>query len=347
MIVGSAPQPAWLARPFDFMTEWRLSGESLEEGQDDAVRLALDDQHDAGVDIVTDGEQRRRHYVWSFCEGLSGIDSEQRKDMPMRGGRYRRPAPVVTGPVRRPRPITLDAFRFTREHTGRPVKVTLPSPMTLADSLFDEHYRDRRTLALELAKLLNEEAAELAEAGCEIVQLDEPCFNIYLDEMEEWGIQAMEDALSGVRAKTAVHVCYGYGVGHWVEWKAENTDWRQYERVLPLLATSTVDQISVECAASGVHSSVLALAEGKELAVGVIDCGSEEVETPEVVAARLRLALRHVPPERLFPSTDCGLKPRSRVASRWKMRALADGARIVRQELSQRSVTSGSVAHGG
>ncbi len=337
MIVGSLPRPEWLARPLDFMTDWRLSGPVLAEGQDDAVRLAMNDQHEAGIDILTDGEQRRRHYVWSFCEGLTGIDSEHRKEMPMRGGRYTRLAPVVTGPVRRPNGVTLEAFRFMKEHTTQPVKVTLPSPMTLADSLFDEHYRDRRTLALEMAKLLNEEACELADAGCDIVQLDEPCFNIYLDDMEEWGIQAVEDVIKGVTAKTAVHVCYGYGVGHWVEWKARNQDWRQYERVLPLLATSAVDQISVECAASSVHSAVLALARGKDLAVGVINCGTEQVETSDVVAARIRLALQHVAPQNLYPSTDCGLMPRSRPVARAKMKALADGARIVRQELTHES----------
>lgn len=335
MIVGSLPRPSWLAEPFDFMTEWRLPDELLKEGQDDGVLLAIDDQREAGLDILTDGEQRRRHYVWTFCEGLTGIDVDRRKEMPMRGGRYHRLAPVVTGPVRRPGPVMVEALTFLKAHTTAPVKVTLPSPMTLVDSLVDEHYGDRKALAFELAKALNEEACALTEAGCDIVQFDEPCFNIYLDEVEEWGIPALEEAVKGVRAKTAVHICYGYGVGHWVEWKAQNTDWTQYQHVLPLLRTTTIDQISVECAASAVDPSVLALAKGKDVMVGVIDCGTEDVETPDTVAARIRTALQYVTPDQLFPSTDCGLMPRSRSAARAKMNALAAGARIVRAELSE------------
>lgn len=333
--VGSLPRPSWLAEPMDFMTEWRLAGSALAEGQDDGVLLAVLDQQEAGIDILTDGEQRRRHYVWGFCEGLSGIDFSARREMPMRGGRYRRSAPVVTGPVRRDRSVTVDALKFLKAHTDNPVKVTLPSPMTLTDSLVDDYLGDRKALAFELAKVLNDEACELAEAGCDIVQFDEPCFNIYVDEVETWGLPALEDAVKGVKTKTAVHVCYGYGVGHWVEWKAQNTDWSQYHDVLPLLRTSSIDQISLECAASGVDPSVLALAKGKEIMVGVIDCGTEEVETPEIVAGRIRDALQYVDPDKLYPCTDCGLMPRSRAASRAKMNALAVGAQIVRGELTQ------------
>jgi len=206
--------------------------------------------------------------------------------------------------------------------------------MTTADTLADEHYGSRRELAMDLARLLNEEACELAENGCDIVQFDEPCFNIYLDEVEEWGIRTLERAAQGVRAKTAVHICYGYGVGPVLKWKNSNTDWSHYSRTLPLLRTSAISQISVECAASGVDPSVLALARGKDLMVGVIDVGTEDVEAPETVAARIRIALQYVAPDKLYPSTDCGMAPRSRSAARGKMKALEDGAALVRAELS-------------
>jgi 5-methyltetrahydropteroyltriglutamate--homocysteine methyltransferase len=336
MIVGSLPRPSWLAEPGQVFTSWRLEGTSLAEGQDDAVVLAVGDQHEAGLDIVTDGEQRRRHYIWGFCDGLTGFDFSRLVGIPTRGGRYRTltPAPRLSGRVRRPHPVMVDAVRFVKRHTTKPVKVSLPGPMTITDSVADEYYRNRRTLAFELARVLNDEAIELAEAGCDIVQFDEPCFNIYLDEVDEWGIQALEEAVRGVRATTAVHICYGYGIPVVLAWKKKNTDWTHYHHTLPLLQTSTIDQISVECAASGVDPAVLALARGKDVMVGVIDVGTEEVETSEVVAARIRTALGYVASEHLYPCTDCGLMPRSRNAARAKMRALADGARIVRAELA-------------
>lgn len=335
MIVGSLPRPTWLAPAGQVYVSWKLEGETLREGQDDAVLLAIADQEAAGLSIVTDGEQRRRHYIWGFCEGLSGLDFERLVPIDTRGGRYgtQVAAARVIGPIRRPRPVLLEALRFLKRHTTRPVKVTLPGPMTTADTLADEYYGNRRTLATELAKVLNEEALELAENGCNIIQFDEPCFNIYLDDVEEWGIRALEEAAKGVRAKTAVHICYGYGVPQVLQWKSKNTDWSHYWRTLPLLRTSTIDMISVECAASGVDPAVLAEAKGKELMVGVIDVGTEEVETAATVAARIRTALQYVDADRLYPCTDCGMIPRSRPAARGKMKALADGAWIVRSEL--------------
>jgi 5-methyltetrahydropteroyltriglutamate--homocysteine methyltransferase len=349
-IVGSLPRPSWLATPGEVFTSWRLDGPQLAEGQDDAVVLAVADQHDAGLDILTDGEQRRRHYIWGFCEGLTGFDFRRLVKISSRAGRYRAqtPAPRVTAPVRRPRPVTLNALRFLKARTNRPVKVNLPGPMTITDSVADECYGSRRRLAFELAKVLNDEAIELAEAGCDIVQFDEPCFNIYLDEVEEWGIAALEEAARGVRAgefagaggaggaggsRTAVHICYGYGIPAVLAWKHTNTDWTHYHRTLPLLEDSNIDQISVECAASGVDPSVLGLAPSKDLMVGVIDVGSEDVETAEDVAGRIRIALRYVSPERLYSCTDCGLMPRSRRSARGKMQALVEGANIVRADL--------------
>ena len=334
MIVGSLPRPVWLADPRQqrVYAAHRLEGDALREAQDDAVLLALRDQETAGLDIVTDGEQRRRHYIWGFCECLEGLDFEHLVPLETRGNRYNVlvDAARVVGPVRRPRSVFREAVQFLKTHTEKPIKMTLPGPMTTADTLADEHYGSRRALAADLAKVLNDEASELAEAGCDIVQFDEPCFNIYLDDVEEWGIRTLEDAARGVKAKTAVHICYGYGIPVVLEWKTRNTDWSHYGRTLPLLRTSTIDQISVECAASGVDPSVLALARGKDLMVGVIDVGTDEVETPETVAERIRTALDHVEPDHLYPCTDCGMVPRSRAAARGKMKALAEGARLVR-----------------
>jgi 5-methyltetrahydropteroyltriglutamate--homocysteine methyltransferase len=316
---------------------WKLQDDTLRESQDDAVLLALADQEATGLNIVTDGEQRRRHYIWGFVEGLTGLDFSRLVEIETRGNRYgiKVRAARVVEQLRRPRSVLVEALRFMKQHTTKPVKVTLPGPMTIADTVADEYYGDRRKLAGELARLVNEEACELVENGCDVVQFDEPCFNIYLDAVEEWGIQALEQCAQGVQAKTAVHICYGYGIPAVVEWKSKNTDWGHYARTLPLLRTSTIDMISVECAASGVDPAVLAEAKGKDLMVGVIDVGTEEVETPETVAARIRTALQYVTPEHLYPCTDCGMIPRSRTAARGKMQALADGAWLVRAELQQ------------
>ncbi len=338
MVVGSLPRPAWLVPPNQMSSvSWLVNGPALAEGQDDAVRLALADQLEAGMDIVTDGEQRRRHYIWGFTEGLTGIDFGRMVKKQTRGGRYGLDVDVarVTGRVGRPGPIFVEGLRYLKRHTARPVKVTLPGPMTTADTLADEHYGDRRRLAIDLAKCLNEEACELAEHGCDIVQFDEPCFNIYLDEVEDWGLETLELAAKGVQAKTAVHICYGYGVPPVLVWKTKNTDWSHYRRTLPFLRTSTIDMISVECAASGVEPAVLALARGKDVMVGVIDVGTEEVETVHTVAGRIRAALPHVSPEHLYPCTDCGMIPRSRAAAGGKMEALAAGAWQVRSELQR------------
>ena len=335
-ITGSLPRPTWLAPPNQISSvSLRLEDQELQEGQDDAVRLALTDQHEARMDIVTDGEQRRRHYIWGFTESLTGIDFKRMVKKETRGGRYKTQIDVarVTETIKRPRPIFLDALRFLKQHTSQPVKVTLPGPMTTADTLADEHYGETRLLAEDLAKVLNDEACELAENGCDIIQFDEPCFNIYLDDVEDWGIHTLEAAAKGVHAKTAIHICYGYGVPQVLAWKNTNTEWHHYQHTLPLLRTSTIDMISVECAASGVDLSVLELARGKDLMVGVIDVGTEEVETAEAVAERIRAALPYVAPDKLYPCTDCGMIPRTRKAARGKMKALSDGAWRVRREL--------------
>jgi 5-methyltetrahydropteroyltriglutamate--homocysteine methyltransferase len=335
-IVGSLPKPLWLAPPNMLKAPWRLSGPELCEAHDDAVRLAVLDQEEAGLAVVTDGEVRRRHYIWGFLDGLTGVDTERLASQRSRGGRYAETTEVarIVGPLARARPIFVDACRFARTCTTRQLKVTLPGPMTIADSVADEHYgADRRTLAMVFAQALNAEARELAAAGADVIQFDEPCFNIYLDDVEAWGIEALEQCMDGVDARKAVHICYGYGTPAVLAWKTKNTDWGHYGVTLPLLAKSSVDQVSVECAGSGVDVSVLRELKGKDVLLGVIDVGTEDIESPEVVADRIRRALTHVSAGQLFPCTDCGLVPRSRNASRGKMRALAAGAAIVRAEL--------------
>jgi len=334
-IVGSLPKPSWLAQPNMLRAPWRLAGAELREAQDDAVRLALLDQEEAGLAVVCDGETRRRHYIWGFLDGLSGTDTENLTRKRARGGRYSELTEVarLVGPVSRPAPIFVDGCRFSRAHTTRTLKVTLPGPMTVADSVSDEaSSADFKTLAMRFAQILNQEAHDLVEAGADVIQFDEPCFNIYLDEVVAWGIEALEQAMDGVSVRKAVHICYGYGTAPVLAWKQKNTDWGHYGVSLPLLAKSRVDQVSVECAASGVDVSVLGELKGKDVLVGVIDVGSEEVETPEVVAARIRRVLPHVAPEHLHPCTDCGLVPRSRQSAVGKMRALAAGAAIVARE---------------
>jgi 5-methyltetrahydropteroyltriglutamate--homocysteine methyltransferase len=335
-IVGSLPRPAWLATPGSFHAEWRLEGQALHDAQDDAVRLGLLDQEEAGLDVVCDGELRRIHYIWGFFDGLTGIDMTSLGTKQARGGRYAKQTPVarITGAVSRPAPVFLDALRFTKAHTDRPVKVTLPGPMTICDSTADEHYGlPEADLAMHFAAILNDEALALAEAGADVIQFDEPCFNIYTDKVRDWGMATLERAMRGVSAKKAVHICYGYGTSTVLAWKNNNTDWGHYSVTLPLLAKSSVDQISVECAASGVDPAVLASAGDKEIMLGVIDVGAEEAEAPELVASRIREALPYVSPDRLLPCTDCGMMPRSPAAGRAKLRSLVAGAAIVRKEL--------------
>jgi 5-methyltetrahydropteroyltriglutamate--homocysteine methyltransferase len=337
-ITGSLPRPAWLAEPGKHQfRDWSIPAECIDEARDDAVRLAIADQEEAGLDIVTDGEQRRRHYIWGFIEGLTGIDTVRLGKKLTRGGRYtteQSDVARIVGDVTRRRPILVDAFRFAKARTRKPVKVTLPGPMTIVDSLLDEHYKKpERGIALRFAEILNAEARDLAAAGANIIQFDEPCFNIYLDKVAEWGIPMLERCIDNVKAKTAVHICYGYGIPSALAWKSRNRDWGQYSVTLPLLAKSRINQVSLECAASGVDISVISVLKGKDVIVGVINVGTEEVETPDVVASRIRKALPYVAPEHLYPCTDCGLAPRSRAVAQGKMRALVEGAAIVRKEL--------------
>jgi len=329
-IAGSLPKPRWLAEPNVLWAPWRLEGDALTEGIADAVRLAVDDQEEAGIDIVTDGEQTRRHFVTTFLEALDGVDFERRKTVRIRN-RYDAAVPVVVGPVARRHPVFVDAARFLRSATRRKIKVTLPGPMTLVDTLYDAHYRSREKLASAFAEILNDEARAIEAAGADVIQFDEPAFNVYFDEVRDWGVRTLERAAHGLACTTAVHICYGYGIKANIDWKQTlGSEWRQYEQTFPLLAQSSIGQVSLECAKSHVPVELISLLEGKDVLVGAIDVATEAVETPEAVAATITEALRHVPIERLYPCTNCGMVPLSRAVARGKLRALAAGAALVR-----------------
>jgi 5-methyltetrahydropteroyltriglutamate--homocysteine methyltransferase len=333
-IAGSLPKPAWLAEAEALWAPWKLEGDALAEGQRDAVRLALFDQEHAGIDIVTDGEQTRRHFVTTFIEGLDGVDFEHRRTVRIRN-RYDASVPVVVGAVARRHPIFVDDAAFLRRQTTHAVKYTLPGPMTMVDTLHDAHYGSREKLAWAFAEILNDEARAIAEAGVDVIQFDEPAFNVYFDEVRDFGIAALERAAAGLACKTAVHICYGYGIKANIDWKQSlGGEWRQYEQTFPLLAASGIDQVSLECAHSRVPIDLLALLSGKDVLVGAIDVATERVESPEDVAEVLRAALRFVPAERLYPCTNCGMVPLARDVARDKLRALGAGAALVRRELT-------------
>jgi len=332
-IAGSLPKPAWLAPPKQLWAPWLLDGALLEEGRRDAVRLALADQESAGIDIVTDGEQTRRHFVTTFIECLEGVDFQHKRTVRIRN-RYDADVPVVVGPVVRSRPVFVDDMRFLRAQTQKPVKFTLPGPMTMVDTLYDNHYRSREKLAREFAAILNREARELESAGANVIQFDEPAFNVYIDEVKAWGIEVLEAAAAGLKCPTAVHICYGYGIKANIDWKKTlGSQWRQYEQTFPLLANSKIGQVSLECANSKVPLDLLALLKGKDVLVGAIDVATEEIETPAQVAAVIRGAMKFVPPEKLYPCTNCGMVPLPRPVALGKLKALAAGAAIVRGEL--------------
>jgi len=332
-IAGSLPKPGWLAEPKKLWAPWLLEGDLLEEGKRDAMRLLLADQEAAGIDIVTDGEQTRRHFVTTFIESLKGVDFEHRRTVRIRN-RYDADVPVVVGPVGRGKPVFVEDLRFLRGQTKRPIKLSLPGPMTMVDTLYDDHYRNREKLAREFAAILNQEASELERAGADVIQFDEPAFNVYMDEVAAWGIDTLEAAAAGLKCKTAVHICYGYGIKANIDWKKTlGSEWRQYESTFPLLARSKIAQVSLECASSHVPLELLALLKGKDVLVGAIDVANDTVEKPEQVAATIRSAMRFVPPERLYPCTNCGMVPLAREVALGKLKALAAGAALVRREV--------------
>jgi len=331
---GSLPKPAWLAQPETLWSPWKLQDDELAEGKQDALRLSLDDQAQAGIDIVSDGEQTRQHFVTTFVEHLSGVDFEKRETVRIRN-RYDASVPTVVGAVSRPKAVFVDDAAFLRRHTDKPIKWALPGPMTMIDTLYDSHYKSREKLAWEFAKILNQEARELEAAGVDIIQFDEPAFNVFFDEVNDWGIATLERAVEGLKCETAVHICYGYGIKANTDWKKTlGSEWRQYESIFPQLQQSSIDIISLECHNSHVPMELMELIRGKKVMVGAIDVASNVIETPEQVANTLRKALQFVDADKLCPCTNCGMAPLSRRVAKAKLNALAAGAEIIRKELS-------------
>ena len=333
-IVGSLPKPEWLAQPEVLWAPWKLSGSDLERAKLDATVLCIKLQEDAGIDIVAEGEQARTHFVHGFLANLDGIDFEKRTRMGIRANRYEAEVPTVVGPIRRKGPVHAAEARTARAHTSRKLKFTLPGPMTIADTIADAHYGRREDLAFGFAAVLNEEARELEALGIDVIQFDEPAFNVYMREVAEWGIAALERAKEGLACTTAVHICYGYGIKANLDWKATlGSEWRQYQETFPVIARSSVDQVSLECRNSRVPIELMGLLDGKDLMVGAIDVTTDAVESAEDVAETIRAALRYVAPEKLFPCTNCGMAPMKRDVAYAKMAALAQGASLVRREL--------------
>ncbi|MEQ3441142.1 methionine synthase [Pseudoalteromonas sp. BZP1] len=330
---GSLPKPAWLAEPETLWSPWKLQGAELIDGKQDALRVALQEQQQAGVDIVSDGEQTRQHFVTTFIEHLNGVDFENRKTVTIRN-RYEASVPSVIGPVSRSKPVFVEDAKFLRSQTKQPIKWALPGPMTMIDTLYDAHYQSREQLAWEFAKILNQEAKELEAAGVDIIQFDEPAFNVFFDDVNDWGIKCLERAIEGLKCETAVHICYGYGIKANTDWKQTlGNEWRQYEEVFPKLQKSNIDIISLECHNSRVPIELLALISGKKVMVGAIDVASNEIETPDEVAQTLREALKYVDADKLYPCTNCGMAPLPRQIASAKLNALSKGAEIVRGEV--------------
>ncbi|MCZ4325592.1 MULTISPECIES: methionine synthase [Brachybacterium] len=333
-IVGSLPKPSWLSEPETLWSPWRLEGAELDEGRRDALHLAAAEQAVAGLDVISDGEQTRQHFVTTFIEHLSGVDFARRETVRIRD-RYDASVPTVVGPVRRERPVFVDDAASLRTRTDKPLKWALPGPMTMIDTLYDAHYGSREELAREFAALLNQEARGLEAAGVDIIQFDEPAFNVFFDDVRDWGVEVLERAAEGLRAETVVHICYGYGIKANTDWKASlGTEWRQYEETFPLLRDSVIDTVSLESRGSHVPMELVELLRGKKVMLGAIDVADPRVETPEEVADTLRRALAFVEPENLCPSTNCGMAPLSRTVAQGKMRALAAGTALLRAELA-------------
>jgi len=333
-IAGSLPKPSWLAEPETLWSPWKLENDTLFEGKQDALKLALHHQTHAGIDIVSDGEQTRQHFVTTFIEHLNGVDFNNKKTIKIRK-RYDAHVPVITGPVSLPSAVFENDAIFLRSQTTAPIKWALPGPLTMVDTLCDEYYGCKETLAKAFAQILNKEAKALESAGVDIIQFDEPAFNVFSDEVNRWGIDALEIAIKGLHCKTAVHICYGYGIKANNDWKKSlGSEWRQYESIFPKIRTSSIDAVSLECHNSFVPMSLLSLLKGKEIMVGAIDVATQEIESAEDVANTLRQALKYVDADKLIACTNCGMAPMNQEIANKKLSALSAGARIVRQELA-------------
>lgn len=329
---GSLPKPSWLAEPEQLWSPWKLTDSALVQGKQDALLVSLQQQLAAGIDIVSDGEQTRQHFVTTFIEHLDGVDFANRATVKIRN-RYEASVPTVVGAVSRPQSVFAEDAKFLRQHTDKPIKWALPGPMTMIDTLSDQYYGSREKLAWEFATLLNQEAKELEAAGVDIIQFDEPAFNVFFDEVNDWGIAALERAIEGLKCDTAVHICYGYGIKANTDWKQTlGSEWRQYEAIFPKLQQSAIDMVSLECHNSRVPMELIELIRGKKVMVGAIDVATHHIETPEQVAETLHKALQFVDAKNLYPCTNCGMAPLPRDVAQGKLSALAQGAKLVRND---------------
>ena len=331
-VAGSLPKPAWLAEPNKLWPKWRMEGEALAQAKLDATLLAIKLQEDAGIDIVGDGEMSRQHFVHGFLEFVDGIDFANKVEMGIRADRYKAMVPVVRGALSLKGRVHQAEARHARAHTKKKLKITLPGAMTIADTVADAHYGDRARMALAFADLLNKEARALEADGVDVIQFDEPAFNVFMDEVPTWGIEALERAIDGLTCTTAVHICYGYGIKANIDWKnALGEEWRQYEKIFPALAKSRIKQVSVEVIHSHVPMKLLALLEGKDVLAGVIDVATDKVETPEEIAGVIKDVMQFVPKSKIVACTNCGMAPMRRDIAEAKLNALGAGAKLARE----------------
>ncbi len=328
-IAGSLPKPAWLAETDKLWPQWRAGGAALDDAKRDATLLWIKVQEDAGLTTIGDGEQARQHFVHGFVECVEGIDFEHKIEIGIRNDRYKALVPQVVAPLRLAGRVHAMEAQLLRAHTTRSTKFTLPGPMTIVDTVADRHYGDKVKLAFAFAELLNQEAKALQADGIDIVQFDEPAFNVYMAEAADWGVAALERARAGLTCKTAVHICYGYGIDANRKWKGTlGHEWRQYEQVFPALRRSSIDQVSLECMHSHVPLDLIGLLEGKDVMVGVIDVASDAVETADEVAQTIGRALQFVARDKLVACTNCGMAPMRREIAQAKLQALARGAAL-------------------
>jgi 5-methyltetrahydropteroyltriglutamate--homocysteine methyltransferase len=341
-IAGSLPKPFWLAETDKLWPAWKASGEELAKAKRDATLLWLKEQEDAGLDVVTDGEQSRQHFVHGFLEFVEGIDFEHKVKMGIRNNRYDAMVPVVVGPLRLKGRVHEAEAKLARAHTKKKLKITMPGPMTIVDTIADRYYGDKVKLAMAFAELLNQEARALEKDGVDVIQFDEPAFNVYMDDVKKWGVKALERAARGLKCATCVHICYGYGIKANLDWKETlGGEWRQYEQIFPALAKSRIKQVSLECIHSHVPPELMKLLKGKDVLVGVIDVASDKVETPQEVAATIGNALKYVPAQHLFPCTNCGMAPMRRDIALAKLQALGAGAALARRRYGKGELTVG------
>ena len=332
-VAGSLPKPSWLAEPNKLWPQWRLTGADLAQGKLDATLLAVKLQEDAGIDVVADGEQSRQHFVHGFVEFVDGIDFEHKVEMGIRGDRYKAMVPVVRGALTLKGRVHQAEARYARAHTKRQLKMTLPGPMTISDTVSDAHYGNKVKMAFAFADLLNKEARALEADGVDVIQFDEPAFNVFMGEVAGWGVEALHRAIDGLKCTTAVHICYGYGIKANIDWKQTlGGEWKQYEEIFPALAKSRINQVSVECINSHVPLKLLSLLEGKDVLIGVIDVASDEIETPERITQVIGEAMKFVPKERLVACTNCGMAPMRRDIAEAKLMALGEGAALARKK---------------